>query len=233
MNTLAERLIWARTRKQMTQLQLAKAAGVAQSTIGNLESGMRQTSRNIAQLANVLDVDALWLAEGKGNPERIPLSRPHLSLVNNVDAVDDNDEHAHLERIRKVTLKLSAGIAGFSVEPAEEDGDSIFFRKGWLAARGYKKEKLVAITVYGASMETGLYDGDTVVVNTAENEPRDGQVFAVNYEGEAIVKRLVRDAGEWWLSSDNPDQQRYPRKRCAGDSCIIIGRVIHKQSERI
>jgi phage repressor protein C with HTH and peptisase S24 domain len=71
------------------------------------------------------------------------------------------------------------------------------------------------------------------VINTADITPADGEVFAVNYEGEAVVKRMVRDAGEWWLSSDNPDQRRYSRKLCAGDACIIIGRIVHKQSERI
>jgi phage repressor protein C with HTH and peptisase S24 domain len=63
-------------------------------------------------------------------------------------------------------------------------------------------------------MEPGLYDGDTVVVNTEQVTPKDGVVFAVNYEGELVIKRLMRDAGQWWLRSDNADQRRYPRKTC-------------------
>jgi len=81
-------------------------------------------------------------------------------------------------------------------------------------------------------MEPGLYDGDTVVVNTQSATPKDGTVFAVNYEGEMVIKRLIRDAGQWWLASDNPDQRRYPRKVCDENS-IIIGEIVHKQSERI
>jgi phage repressor protein C with HTH and peptisase S24 domain len=60
----------------------------------------------------------------------------------------------------------------------------------------------------------------------------DGEVFAANYDGELVVKRLVRDAGEWWLSSDNRDERRYPRKRC-DEHTFILGRIVHKQSERI
>jgi phage repressor protein C with HTH and peptisase S24 domain len=82
-------------------------------------------------------------------------------------------------------------------------------------------------------MEPGLYDGDTVVINTADTKPADGEAFAINYEGELLIKRLVRDNGLWWLSSDNSDQRKFPRKQCAGDLCLIIGKIVHKQSERI
>lgn len=69
MNTLAKRLIWARTQKEISQQELADKAGVAQSTIGSLESGARRSARKIVVIANVLGVDALWLAEGKGKPK--------------------------------------------------------------------------------------------------------------------------------------------------------------------
>ena len=71
-----------------------------------------------------------------------------------------------------------------------------------------------------------------MIVNTAQTQPKDGVVFAVNYEGEMVIKRLIRDDGQWWLSSDNPDQRRYPRKVCH-EGVKLIGEVVHKQSERI
>ena len=60
----------------------------------------------------------------------------------------------------------------------------------------------------------------------------DGDVYAVNFEGELVIKRLVRDEGQWWLCSDNPDQRRYPKKRC-DERVGLLGRIVHKQSERI
>ncbi|MBB1599947.1 hypothetical protein A9977_07855 [Variovorax sp. UMC13] len=145
----------------------------------------------------------------------------------------DLDNHPDLERIRRVTLRLEAGVNGFAVQSEENDGMPIFFRSDWLRQRGYKPYQLVAIKVMGHSMEPTLYPDDMVVINTADSEPKDGKVFAVNYEGQAVIKRLVRDGGTWWLSSDNPDQRRYPRKECASSACLIVGQVIHKQSEQI
>ncbi|WP_048996779.1 helix-turn-helix domain-containing protein [Burkholderia multivorans] len=68
MYTLAERLKWARINAGLSQEELGKKAGVSQSTIGNLEAGTRSSARRLPQIANVLGVDALWLAEGLGKP---------------------------------------------------------------------------------------------------------------------------------------------------------------------
>ena len=69
MNTLAERLTWARTSKNMSQTELAKKAGVSQSTIGNLEAGLRKTAKSVTAIAAALHVNPFWLADGKGTPE--------------------------------------------------------------------------------------------------------------------------------------------------------------------
>lgn len=135
--------------------------------------------------------------------------------------------------IRKVKLRLSAGISGFEVEPDRFDGATASIPTDWMRRKGLSWETLLAMHVRGESMQPSLYEGDLVVVNTADKQPVDGEVFAVNYEGEPVIKRLVRDAGRWWLVSDNPDQRQYHRKVCEGDTCIIVGRVVLAQKERI
>jgi phage repressor protein C with HTH and peptisase S24 domain len=145
-------------------------------------------------------------------------------------ALENNPDYPS---IRRVTFKLSAGTSGFGVDYDSKDSAApIVFAKSWYEGRSLDPAKLFAVKVANGSMESGLYDGDTVVVNTAQTAPKDGHVFAANFEGQLVIKRLQRDAGEWWLSSDNPDQRRYPRKIC-DENCFLIGEIVHKQSERI
>lgn len=232
--SIGKRVREARLEANLTQKALAIKSGIKQPTISSLESGESQSSGSLAQMAAALGVNALWLETGKGpkHPDQTD-DASAIKGAKRIEAISDDDVPPGAVRIRRVTLRLSAGIAGFAIDTVEEEDNPIFFREKWLESRGYIREKLIALPIKGQSMEPGLYDGDTVVINTADTRPVDGEVYAVNYEGEAVVKRLVREIGFWWLVSDNPDQRRYSKKRCEGDACIIIGRVIHKQSERI
>lgn len=138
-----------------------------------------------------------------------------------------------MTQIMKVRLKVQAGITGFQVEPEHYEGETQGVPTEWVQREGLHKESLLSIVVRGESMEPSLYDGDTIVVNTADKQLVSGYVYVVNYEGEAVVKRMLRDAGQWWLASDNPDQRKYHRQLCKGALCLVIGRVIRKESTHI
>lgn len=156
---------------------------------------------------------------------------PGLQDVRQVVVAEDDDPD--FIQIPMVKLRLSAGVTGFQTEPDRRGGGTLGMRRNWVERNNYDAAKLVAIHVKGESMEPSLYEDDVVVINTADTKLVDGQVYAVNYEGEAVVKRMARDAGDWWLTSDNPDQRKHHRKICRGEACIVIGRVVRKESDRI
>lgn len=58
----------------MSQPELARAAGIRQPTISNIESDRNKGSGYVAQLAAALKCSAHWLATGKGKKE--PTSAP-------------------------------------------------------------------------------------------------------------------------------------------------------------
>lgn len=154
-------------------------------------------------------------------PPSAPASSTKFKKVVEFDPADDG-----LVQIRRVKLRLSAGITGFAAEEAVEDAQPLAYRREWFVKRGYSPAKLIAINVKGESMEPSLSDGDTVVINTADTIRKHGELYAINYDGEAVVKRLVRDIGRWFLASDNPDQRRYHRQECTEGTCIVIGRIV-------
>lgn len=222
MSTLAERIQEALDDTGAIAADLARACGVKPLSVSAWLSGDTKSlkSSTAIRAAEFLKVSQLWLTEGRGpkHPEGGPAAPQPPS--------------SEFVPVRRVRLKVSAGVTGFCVEPLNGDGLPIFFRADWIASKRLRAERLLAVRVNGDSMSPGLYDGDLVVINTEEAEPRDGDVFVINYEGEAVIKRLRRDGGLWWLASDNPDKTRYADKRC-DEHAIVIGRVIYKQSEHI
>ncbi|MWL55270.1 hypothetical protein GQL84_23335 [Escherichia coli] len=138
-----------------------------------------------------------------------------------------------MTQIMKVKLKVQAGVTGFQTEPEHYEGETLGVPTAWVLREGLRPDSLISILVRGDSMEPSLYDGDSIVVNTADKSLVSGFVYVVNYEGEAIVKRLLRDAGQWWLVSDNSDQRKYHRQLCKGAECIVVGKVIRKESTHI
>lgn len=145
----------------------------------------------------------------------------------------DLENNPDFPAVKKVNIRVSAGITGFGIDPCTGDDSLIVFRADWYQSRRLKPENLLALKVSGASMEPNLYDGDVVVMNKADTTLKDGEVFVFNLDGEVVIKRAVRDGGQWWLDSDNQDKTRFTRKACPDGICIPLGKVIHRQTERI
>ncbi len=228
-----DRLIEAMTAAGIRTAALARAIGVSYQGVKKVVSGKSASFglANNQRAAQVLGVNANWLAAGNG-PMRadgaLSSAQGQSSMATTI-LLTSNPE---FPAIRRVRLKLSAGASGFGVDYVLDDAAPIVFQKEWFVRRGYQPDKLLAVKVANDSMEPGLHDGDTVVINVGDTNLKDGEVYAMNYEGELVIKRLARDAGQWWLCSDNPDQRRYQRKVCSED-VFCVGRIVHKQSERI
>jgi len=135
--------------------------------------------------------------------------------------------------LRPVQLRVRPGLIGYTVLPDDNDEDApLLLHRRWLARRSHVPARLLALRVKTGGMEPSLHVGNVFVIDTAETLLRDGQVFAINFYGEVLVRRIQRDGG-WWLVADHPDQARYPRKACAGPDCVPIGREVFKQGEHI
>lgn len=140
-----------------------------------------------------------------------------------------NEEFAQIPR---VTLLLRPRSRTFKMQRADTAA-FIAFRNDWLRERGYEPSKLLAVECPDDAMGSTLASGDVAVLNIAAVEPLDGETFALNYEGQLQLRRLVRDDGEWWIECDNLDKRRFPRKHFSEKHCYILAKVIYRQSEKI
>lgn len=221
------------------QSAVARLLNTSPQTVKNWET--RGVSKSgMLQAQALIGCSANWIDSGNGEMEdhtsaplyrasTFPDDRQNLDSKHFLISLSD---HPDLLEVPRVKFKLSAGVSGFAIDVDQGNGKPIFFRQDWFEMHGYRPDKLFAVRISGQSMEPRLWDGDLVVINTEDNAPTDGELFALNYEGELVVKRLRRDSGEWWACSDNPDQQRYAPKRCTED-VKIIGTVVYRQGERI
>lgn len=70
MVSVGQRIKQRRQELHLKQGELARRVGFSQATLSDLENDPRAKTREIAKIAAVLGVNALWLSEGKG--EKIP-----------------------------------------------------------------------------------------------------------------------------------------------------------------
>jgi phage repressor protein C with HTH and peptisase S24 domain len=222
-----KRLTQAREAKGIKKSAFAKMVDVSAPTVTDWENGNTRMieGANLMKVCSTLNVTPEWLLHGV---ESITELFPGAMRV---VAHDDSERIETEYRIPMVQLRLQAGHTGYKTEPDTLDGGTMGISKRWADAKEYNPSRLIAIRVKGESMEPTLYENDVVVINLDETKPVDNGVFAVNYDGEAVVKRMSRDLGQWWLMSDNSDQRRFYRRACKGEECIIIGRIVRREGD--
>lgn len=205
-----------------------------------LEENAKPRMNNAVILAGILATNVEWLLTGRGNEwadasqwKSAHTEFTHLNEDCATYTAKPTTPSSEYIPIRRVKIKPSAGVTGYTVEDDGDIGNPIFFRADYLDSRGWNADRLIALCVNGASMDPSLYDNDLIVTHTGKTTPHEGHAFVLIYEGKTIIKRLRRDMGEWWLSSDNQDKRRYPDKRMDDEHARIIGEVVYKQSEII
>jgi SOS-response transcriptional repressor LexA len=117
--------------------------------------------------------------------------------------------------------------AGLPTHPSEH-GNS----EKYIMPKADYNNNLRIFTARGDSMARegglGIHSGDSLVVDTAELNPRDNKVYVVQDESGAVVVKRVRNyTGDWWLTSDNP---KYPPFKL--HDARVLGRVVKAEGER-
>lgn len=141
--------------------------------------------------------------------------------VMQVRADDDPDTIA----VPRVKLRLRAGVAQYDTEADMGSNGFIDVPRTVLVDLQLDPANLIALPVRGTSMEPMLFEDDVVVIDKSDRKPIHREVYAVNFNGEALVKQLLYRAGQWYLHSVNPDVG--PVTVRSGE-CSIVGRVVYQ-----
>lgn len=173
--TIAERLKAAREEAGLNQPELARAAGVSQGTIGNIESGLRKRPRELLALAEACGVHAKWLQTGTG---------PRY-LNRDLDEAGRDVTLRFAYRCGEVQGGDNGFIEDYPVTPTSSEPDPIPYASHKTDERAY------AVTVRGNSMEPTIMAGWDVVASPGRPaEPPD--LCVVHFtNGRKALKRLL------------------------------------------
>lgn len=217
MNTIGARMRTIREELNLSQRELADLAKVSQSTIGNVEAGLREQPRKLNTIAEILGVNPLWLETGKG-----PV-RNEAPKQENVKFSEPKEEDYCLIPI--YSTYGSCGVGCFN-DNIEVIGNKVFSKE---LTRKLNIDPTLCcfINADGDSMYPYIADGDEVLVDKRVTPTRTGEIYAVMMDGEVFIKRLAREFGTLVLRSDNSNKSMFPDLRVpSGADLTIIGRVV-------
>ncbi len=241
MKTFGDRVRERREELGMSQEGLGKAAGISQSTIAQIERGRNQGTKHILALARALGLTPEWLETGKGTKHistrtGVPGIDPEGDLIKQLlpedkgnvvvwERPEDLEPDEGRVWIDRYDYRFSAGSGVIQWEVRQKK--ALPFDIGYFKALGSNPKDCKLAIVHGDSMEFYLFNRDTMLIDTAKTNIRDGHVYAIYFEDEPLVKQIFKEAGGGIrLHSLNP---KYLDKVVAPEyleRVIIAGEVI-------
>lgn len=208
---------------------LERESGVANTTINALEMRDSRRSEYTEQLVMAFPANKInrhWLRTGEGEMTAVEDAGRPVLVIHDGEPLPDGVVYIPESEIR---LSGGPGQVAYTDTPGSI---AIPYMADWLTKAGIPHGKGRRFKIRGESMEETLFDGDTVLVNTADKDVVDGKVYAFTWDGDFRVKRLFRRmSGGLVIHSDNPrflprDEEFTAEE--VDEHIYIIGRVKDK-----
>lgn len=220
---------------------LAEAVGKAPSYMSRCLTGKPEHRKRIGEqmardIEKALSLDLLWLdkVHGDSSPPtskhcaRDPNEHHELHEVSIWDASSPIlDDEVCVPFLREV--ELAAGSGRFCIE--ENESSVLRFGKQSLRKNGVQFDNARCVTVRGNSMTPVLRDGATVGVNTGKtsfSDIIDGDLYAINHNGQLRIKQVYRTPSGLRLRSFNRDEypdEDYSFAEVQDQNLYLIGHI--------
>lgn len=218
--SFSDRLNTAMQRAGYTQFALAKAVGMAQSSINQLLN-KAGGSRKTVEIAKVLGVRAEWLASGEG--PMLPSEQYSVEHLIGTNDLTTNDSYT----VDLMDIEYSCGpgsynsdfpdiIRSISLEP--EFALSIF--------GGRPASSMKAINAQGDSMQGTIDPEDLVFIDVTVKKFEGDGVYAFTFGGSSHIKRLQKIKNYLIVLSDNPAYKEWKIDESEEEQLFIDGKVI-------
>ncbi|MCF8031172.1 MAG: helix-turn-helix domain-containing protein [Desulfohalobiaceae bacterium] len=188
------------------QSQLAHFLQVGRASVSLAKHKNQVPNRWIVTLSRELNLNADWLARGRGSPHLEPQA--------------ENSRPAHLTM---VAPRLNA--EGEWEPTGANSPQTLQFDADFLAGLG-APERMVALTVGEESMHPEIRLGDLVLVDQSSLAIRSGCIYALGMEGEVVLRRLEKLPQRMVLYADNANYPARDLRKSEWESIRLLGRVV-------
>ena len=182
MNTLAERLKYAREQRNLTQQEIAKLANMSQPAYYKVESGKTTRTTYLNELANVLKVNPNWLSTGQGEMTAKPTIAELQAKINEMQGKVDGVELANPIKLVPVINEVQAGRF---TEIGDDDFDE------WEPAHHADGDYWLKIK--GDSMTPDFNQGDLILVSRERVPTTGNYVVALLANDEKATFKKYRE----------------------------------------
>lgn len=244
MDNFAHRVRARRAELKLSQGELAKAAGLSQSTIAQIESGRNEGTTKMVELARALGVRESWLAEGTlpmlplrleslakvgDSPEDYfdPLEQSGSGIVT-WEKESDLPEDEDRVWVDRYDYHFSAGTGLIQWEVREKK--ALPFNRAFFKALGSDPRNCRLMVTRGDSQEPFLFNRDLFMVDVTRVRIKDGAMYAIYFEDEPLVKRIFKQAGGG-IVLNSYNNTKYPDKEISADKMEyvrIVGELIYR-----
>jgi phage repressor protein C with HTH and peptisase S24 domain len=219
---------------------LADAIERAPSYVSRCLTGKPEHRKRIGEalardVEDKLGIQRLWL--DSGHATQLPVDEPPVAAqaahpeMADFSIWDDESPAADDEVLVPFLheVELAAGSGRFAIE--ETEGSTLRFGKRSLRKNGVKFSDAKCVSVRGNSMLPVLRDGAIVGVDVGKNsfgDIIDGDLYAINHNGQLRIKQVYRTALGLRLRSFNRDEhpdEDYSFDEVQDQGIAIIGHV--------
>lgn len=231
MGSLGERLREERDRLGYSQTQFGDLAQVTKKTQMLYESDQRSPKADYLSALAGVGVDVQYVLTGNHLVGGTSGTTAAYRVTDGAPVAAAVGPGPGMAAVALYDVEGSAGD-GRSLEGEHIEGE-LYFPEAQLADLGVSPGQVAGVKVRGDSMEGTLDDGDWVLVDLANRDPRRSGVFLLWQSGERRIKRVQRlPGGALQLISDNthyPPEMIRPEEmhdvEILGRCEIRIGRV--------
>jgi hypothetical protein len=163
-------------------------------------------------------------ASDQPRAEKLPRDQGNVLVWEHPEDLPPDSDRVWLDRF---DYRFSAGRGLIQWEIRQKK--ALPFDVGFFKALGVKPHECKLAQVHGRSMEPYLFNRDMMMICETKTHVRDGHIYAVYFEDEALVKQIFKEPkGALRLHSYNPE---FPDRIVAGDQLIslrIVGEVMYR-----